>query len=95
MADDIVTVYVVTNGEYSSYLVCGIYSTMKKAEKAKDLFCTSNDIEEWTLDELPPRPKGMTPWRVRMDKDGNTIEIEKAFNPHLCMNGRRMGMTGR
>lgn len=63
-------VFVVTAGSYSDYRVCGIYSTREKAERAKDVFNADNDIEEWTLDEMPECPPGLVAWRVHIQKDG-------------------------
>lgn len=66
------TLYVLTSGEYSSYHINGIFSTLEKAEYAKRLLCAC-DIEEWELDELPDHPPGLLHFWVRMDMDGNNL----------------------
>lgn len=65
------TVYLVTDGEYSSYNVLGICDTKKQAEYAKRLFNSNNDIEEFELNGLPDHPPGMCMFRVKMDESGN------------------------
>ena len=49
-------IYVVTTGCYSDYSIVGVCST----------------IEEYNVDEFPERPKGMYPFHVKMDRDGNS-----------------------
>lgn len=47
------TLYVVTEGEYSDYHIVGIYSTKEQAEKVKKYYSglwDYPDIEEWELD---------------------------------------------
>lgn len=50
------TLYVVTEGDYSAYHIIGIYSTKEKAEKVKSYHSTlykCPDIEEWEMDDIP------------------------------------------
>ena len=49
-------VFLVSDGWYSDRCVRGIYSTAEKAELAKKVFSANNDVEEWTLDEIPGAP---------------------------------------
>lgn len=37
-------IYVVTDGQYSDYHICGMYSTPEKAELAKKLYAADNEI---------------------------------------------------
>ena len=80
----ITKIYVVTNGEYSDYRICGLFSTRSKAKYAKDkLFATSNPIETWALDKAPKTPPGKFKFQVCMDKEGNSevkhISVENFF----------------
>ena len=68
-------VYMVTDGKYSDYSVDGIYSTMKKAELAKKLYDSSNEIVEMEVDHYPDHPEGMFYYKVRMDSAGNTDHV--------------------
>lgn len=46
------TIYIVTSGEYSDYVIEGTFSTKKKAEDFKEkVEATPGDIEEWELDK--------------------------------------------
>lgn len=69
------TLYMVTDGCYSDYRICGIYSTPEKAAHAKLLFNADNEIEEIELDAVPSTPPGLLPWNVKMDKNGNTDRV--------------------
>lgn len=62
--------FVVTSGEYSDFKISGIYSSKEKAEWARKLFATENQIEEWELDSIPIHPSGMLLFMVRMEKSG-------------------------
>ena len=70
-------VFVVSDGEYSSYCILGIYSTRELAEHAKDLFCANNEIETWELDALPAYPEGMRQFAVLMDESGDTRRVRR------------------
>jgi hypothetical protein len=63
--------YLVWSGSYSDKELCGIYSTMEKAQEAHEQFDADNDIEERESDEMPEHPPGMTFWNVAMKKDGS------------------------
>ena len=65
-------IYVVTTGCYSDYSIVGVCSTLEKANELKLLKNADNDIEEYNVDEFPERPKGMYPFHVKMDRDGNS-----------------------
>ena len=59
------TIYVLTEGSYSDYRIIGVYSTKDLAQEAKSLHPCS-EIEEYTLDNIPDHPPGMSAWCVRM-----------------------------
>lgn len=66
--------YVVTEGDYSDYHICGIYSTPEKAERARALY-HADSIEEWEQDAMPDAPEGMTYFAVAMQRDGTTVYV--------------------
>lgn len=63
-------VYLVTAGEYSDYHLCSVHSTAEKANLAKKLFASENDIKEFEVDSIPDHPEGLFPYCVFMDKEG-------------------------
>lgn len=65
-------VYVVSDGRYSEYHICGVFSTPEKAAVAKRLHASSNGVETWELDALPDHPEGMFGFMVYMDAEGNS-----------------------
>ena len=69
------TIYVVTEGCYSDYSICGVYSTKEKAEHAKVVWLDS-DIEEYELDDLESK-SNMFFYEVQMDVNGNTRKVSK------------------
>ena len=62
-------VYLVTEGCYSDYHICGAFSTEAKAKEAAALL-TEGDIEELEIDPVSPHPPGLTFWFVEMQRDG-------------------------
>ena len=73
-------VYVVTDGDYSDYHICGVYSTKELAEHGKALFSGrygAAGVEEYELDDDKGVPFGMLPWGVRMGRDGEAREAER------------------
>ena len=71
------TIYVVTDGEYSDYHICGVFDNENLAQKLIDAICGSGRIEEY---ELNPHEReleaGYKPFMVRMDRNGNTIQVD-------------------
>jgi hypothetical protein len=64
------TVWMVTDGCYSDYRVCGIYSSEAKAEKAKEFYRADN-IEEIELDQyLNLFDKGFGYYTTYIKRDG-------------------------
>lgn len=75
------TMYVVTSGDYSDYGINAIFDTKELAEKYVGCFNTGRwnemRIEEWSLNPNEVKLKeGRKAYRVKMDKQGNIIEIE-------------------
>lgn len=67
--------FLVADGDYSEYHVCGIFSTIEKAEHAKKWFDSNQDIEEIEVDELPDHPEGMFWYSFYMKENGDTLDI--------------------
>lgn len=63
-------VYMVTSGEYSDYGVCGVFSSMEKAQEYMGRPEQFNDVKELEVDSVPPRVwKQM--WTVDLDYKGD------------------------
>lgn len=82
-------VFIVTSGEYSDYHIEAVFSTREQAERWCDLFTSSKGyaadqpgVEEWDLDLLGQRGDDLKPYFGRMDKDGNSSEVEKAIRSY-------------
>jgi hypothetical protein len=83
-------VYIVTAGDYSSYHICGIFSTKVLAKKfinsfkRKNLFNDFNDIVTWNLDNFKEYlEQKFKPYFVRMNKEGDTLCIEPSDNNYI------------
>jgi hypothetical protein len=68
-------VYIITKGEYSDYHICGVFSTMKVAKKASDLYGGDVEIEEHKLDVIPDHPVDHLWYSVFMTKEGDTKNV--------------------
>lgn len=67
--------YVVTEGEYSSFCVIGVFLDKTLAEETAKFRGTTNSIEEYVIDEpLPEWHDGRTLWSMWMLPDG-TVEV--------------------
>ena len=66
------TAYVVTEGCYSDYHICGVFSTLEKAQEAKE-FYQADTIEEFPLDFLPAPSRVCHRYGVRMDSKGKAV----------------------
>ena len=71
------TIYIVTDGDYSDYSIRGVFSTKEKAEHAKAFYNSRNDLEEYEVDSLPEHPEGMFWFGVQMTKEGEAIEVSR------------------
>ena len=72
-------VFIVSSGSYSDYHILGIYSTREKAEHAKKLYASDNEIEEFNLDEIPNVPPGLFLYGVHMNKNGDVKEAKITY----------------
>ena len=68
-------VYVVTQGDYSSYRIKGVYTSRYKARKVLKLHGEDARIETYKLNDMGKYPQNMYPWRVRMDKHGDVQSV--------------------
>lgn len=72
--------YIVTIGEYSSYQVCAVCSTLERAEYAKRLFDVGphshTDILEMEMDELPEHPAGCLGFQVEFSTENGQTDSE-------------------
>jgi hypothetical protein len=69
-------VYLVSEGSYSDYHICGVFSTEEKARAAMELLA-DGDMEEFELDPVSPHPPGMKYWSVQMHADGNVASLRQ------------------
>lgn len=64
------TIYVVTSGEYSSYMIVGVFSSRELAESA----WPGSDIEEYELDPgKDAHTNGLSRWDVDIRRDGTVV----------------------
>ena len=72
-------VYLVTDGDYSDYRVLGVFSTMERAIRYKELYAVTNDIAVFALDPTHPpvAVEGMLPWSVVICKDGTVSQLNR------------------
>lgn len=78
--------FMVADGDYSDYHVCGIYTTMKKAEEAKEYYAADYGIQEIEADAIPDHPKGMLLYEVDMEINGyvqDTRRRDCSDKPHF------------
>lgn len=67
-------VYLIVDGEYSSYHIVGVYSTLGNAEKMLEY--VSGEIEEWTLDAgLDKIHAGRKLTYIEIRRDGSVDKI--------------------
>ena len=74
------TIYILTEGDYSDYHIIGVYSTKELAEKAQFLYQYSQ-IEEYSLDNVPDYPPGMTGWFVSISNKDSQIAYTMPATP--------------
>jgi hypothetical protein len=65
--------YLVSNGEYSDYHFCGIYTTKELAKEAIKYYGSIRDIEEIETDVFPEHPKGYYRFDIEMTENGDVI----------------------
>jgi uncharacterized protein (TIGR02996 family) len=75
-----VTVYLVSEGEYSGYSVCGVFSSEADAVRVMEScggVVRFNDLEKFTLDEgAELASRGLKLFSVTMNGDGNEAKAE-------------------
>jgi len=76
------SIWVIEQGSYSDYRVVGVFSTKESAEKFMGLMDDGYEtpsIDEWPLDPMVDEiNKGLLPFALSMDIDGNTKYVRKA-----------------
>lgn len=73
-------VYVITNGDYSDYHICGVALDIEKAKILKRAFTSNWDearIEEYDTDDHKPIFEGKIPYEVRYFKNGDISSIRE------------------
>lgn len=90
------TIYIVTNGSYSDYHICAVFSSREKADEAKVLLTGAYDearVEEYEVDDFnfPEMPKGMLPYGVVMLKDGTVKETRRESVESIDDANRKFG----
>jgi hypothetical protein len=87
------TIYVVTQGDYSDYRICGVFDSEPLAKKFIETFSSAQQwysmrIEEWKLNPYKLEiGKGYKPFFVRMSKEGDTLEIRESDSVYRFVAG--------
>lgn len=87
-------IYVITDGDYSSYHICAVADNKKRAKELQNFFKADN-IEIYDTEELSDIfEKGYKEYSCHMYKNG-MIEINEPISNHyLDFHVRRMGSEG-
>ncbi len=91
-------IYIVTQGVYSDYCIRGVFDSRELAEKyiaafSESQYCNTMRIEEWEVNPFKYElQNGYKPYFVRMDREGNTIEIMVADTAYGFENGTLYGV---
>ena len=65
-------VYIVTDGSYSDYRICAVFSNEKDAERYKTLINADNDIEEYDVDPVDlSKHANELYWQVQFLQNGD------------------------
>jgi hypothetical protein len=70
---EILKIYIVTDGIYSDYKICGVYTTKELAQKFVDIY--GGEIEQWEVDDDEVIKNKYNLYKITMDISGNTKEI--------------------
>jgi hypothetical protein len=70
-------VYLVTRGEYSSYMILAAFTTEKAADRLASVELA--DVEEYELDPEYTFPPGKQLYCVTMLKDGTVVEVSQEY----------------
>lgn len=82
-------IYVITQGIYSDYHICGVATTKEKAEMMQKFFSTDYDkaeIETYDTDTYEPIGAKFKPFCVVFDKDYNYSFIECVPHERISSN---------
>jgi hypothetical protein len=82
-------IYAVSSGCYSDYRIDAIFDNKELAQKFIDTFDSRefNEIEEYDINPNEYELKNnYSVYFVRMDRNGNSIEIEKRDSTYDCFN---------
>jgi len=73
-------IYLVTRGYYTTYCICGAYSSKRLAKKMKKYFGDETEVEEWPLDITWPKRRKR--FYISMKRNGHIEEIttDKPFS---------------
>jgi hypothetical protein len=73
-------IYVVTQGSYSDYHICGVFDDQRLAERMADKLC--GDVETYHLNPFAAEIRSdLYGYKVLMDRQGNVIEARRwTFN---------------
>ncbi len=89
------SVFIVTQGSYSDYHICGVYSTRALAESAVDelnratTYYGDQDIEEWFIDNCAGAPGSRREFSITMKQDGTVTKFEMGDYPSCAPSGER------
>lgn len=75
------SIYVVTDGCYSDYHICGVFTNKERAQAFVDSRCKSGTIEQYGLDDwLTEREQGLEFYMVHMTLTGDnaSVKVESA-----------------
>lgn len=81
-------IYIITCGQYSDYHIVGIYDDKELAEERLPLYDAKYryaDIKEYELNPQVDHPKGLLPYSVKMDIEGNAKAERESI---ACFSGR-------
>ena len=91
------TAYIVTQGSYSDYHICGVFDKKELAEQYISAFGGGQRYDEMGIEEWELNPyklelgKGYKPFFVRMDKEGNSSEVLEEDSTYGFRDGEGYG----
>lgn len=92
-------IYIVTEGDYSDYRICGVFSTKPKAQDFIDVTpdrFSNYEIEEWPLDEYEIliekfKKKELSIYVVSMFRNGDVEEVKEEEKKSLWIDDATKG----
>jgi hypothetical protein len=90
------TIYVVTQGSYSDYGIRAVFDDKALAQKFIEAFGSQSydqmEIEEWELNPCAPAlRKGHVPYFLRMNREGEAVEVRAEASAYGFGDGGRIG----